>query len=492
MKLWIYLIVLASAIFTGVETRAQFTELAKDAKPEVKPQYQSLKLHAQKAPVPALRYRLDPEMRNQESGNALPVYYRAWAPEWTLFKKEPDWDKKSEEWKDLPLEKIPDEIYNLRNARSLWELDRGANRSYMDWEMIPSAKKDGIGLMIPDVQGFRGLSRMLGLRCRADLGAKDFPAAIKTLRTQITLGRHCAQGPTLIQALVGIAICSEASLRMQEAVSQPGFPNLYWALMALPAEPVDLRLSMDGEKLFIDSIFPGLRDMLYSGKLEPVGAAELGIMMDKMQQLATVSETPGGQSAWEKWFGKSIMQVAWGSLAPDARQKLEKFGLSRRDLGKLPDLQAVLLHEILLYDTASDEVGKWLNVPYSVSSKALASIEENSIKVGGGNGLRAGFVGSVLLPAYQSILRAKNAHGRRFAALRVIEAIRLHAGEKNQWPASLEEITAVPVPNDPTTGKPFQFKREGEVIWLESTPQAGESQRSDLWKWRLELAPIAK
>ena len=43
------------------------------------------------------------------------------------------------------------------------------------------------------------------------------------------------------------------------------------------------------------------------------------------------------------------------------------------------------------------------------------------------------------------------------AALRVIEAIRLHAKVEGSLPASLDAIKIVPVPNSPVSGKPFAY-----------------------------------
>ena len=51
---------------------------------------------------------------------------------------------------------------------------------------------------------------------------------------------------------------------------------------------------------------------------------------------------------------------------------------------------------------------------------------------------------------------------RRVAALRVVESIRMYAATKGgALPESLDNITDVPVPLDPVTGKPFGYHLEG-------------------------------
>ena len=56
----------------------------------------------------------------------------------------------------------------------------------------------------------------------------------------------------------------------------------------------------------------------------------------------------------------------------------------------------------------------------------------------------------------------------RVAALRAIEAIRMHAhAHDGKLPASLDEVKIVPVPHNPATGQPFAYRREGETAVLE-------------------------
>jgi hypothetical protein len=62
---------------------------------------------------------------------------------------------------------------------------------------------------------------------------------------------------------------------------------------------------------------------------------------------------------------------------------------------------------------------------------------------------------------------------RRIATLRVIEAIRLSAAAHDgALPEALDQITEVPVPEDPATGKPFIYRRAGSAALLHG-PQAG-------------------
>jgi len=62
---------------------------------------------------------------------------------------------------------------------------------------------------------------------------------------------------------------------------------------------------------------------------------------------------------------------------------------------------------------------------------------------------------------------------RSIAALRLLEAIRIHAAAHDgKLPDSLDQITEVPLPEDPATGKPFLYRRAGDAVILR-LPQAG-------------------
>lgn len=97
---------------------------------------------------------------------------------------------------------------------------------------------------------------------------------------------------------------------------------------------------------------------------------------------------------------------------------------------------------------------------------------------------------TVLLPA---LARAAFAHARlarELAALRTVEAVRLHAAaHAGQPPAELAKIDLVPVPADPVTGKPFGYRIDGKTFVLESTE--GIKARDQL-RWVVELREAQK
>src|SRR5271157_5804314 len=82
-----------------------------------------------------------------------------------------------------------------------------------------------------------------------------------------------------------------------------------------------------------------------------------------------------------------------------------------------------------------------------------------------------------LQPSIINCLNAQMRLDRRVAALRAVEAIRLYAASHDgKLPEELNQITVVPVPEDPATGKPFEYRRDGAAAVL-ALPDAGMTER---------------
>jgi len=78
---------------------------------------------------------------------------------------------------------------------------------------------------------------------------------------------------------------------------------------------------------------------------------------------------------------------------------------------------------------------------------------------------------AALMPNCSAARLAEVRTDRRVAALRIIEALRMHAASTGgTLPESLDEIKLVPIPLDPMTGKPFSYTRAGETATLSAPP----------------------
>ena len=80
------------------------------------------------------------------------------------------------------------------------------------------------------------------------------------------------------------------------------------------------------------------------------------------------------------------------------------------------------------------------------------------------------------MPWCRPCATSASAQGRldqRIALLRHVEALRLYAAEhEGTLPAKLSDI-AVPLPDDPVTGKPFRYEATGNTAHLRGSPPTG-------------------
>ncbi len=87
-------------------------------------------------------------------------------------------------------------------------------------------------------------------------------------------------------------------------------------------------------------------------------------------------------------------------------------------------------------------------------------------------------IAQLLMPATRAVKRAEVRGPRQLAALQTIEAVRMHAAATGRLPASLNEITIVPVPLNPITRQPFPYQLNGAEATLEMPILADEAPRS--------------
>lgn len=209
---------------------------------------------------PALRYRLLPISSELNPGDAAPIYLRlrheindaAWK----------QIEEKHDAWNSLPLERVP--ISEARRFVDQWVsttqlLRIGTRRQFCDWSYpIAEQRLNMIEMLLPDCQSMRQLSRLLRVKARVETAEHSYDQALDTIQTGLVFGRHVSSGPFVINNLTGIAICSVMLERLEELISQPGVPNLYWALTALPQPLVSMREALETEQRLGENLVPEL------------------------------------------------------------------------------------------------------------------------------------------------------------------------------------------------------------------------------------------
>ena len=148
----------------------------------------------------------------------------------------------------------------------------------------------------------------------------------------------------------------------------------------------------------------------------------------------------------------------------------------------MPASQAVVLYTSLRYDELRDAMFKWFHVPYWQAQPGIEQAQKRITHSGESEPIP---LASVLLPAVAHCQVAMTRTERRLAALRAVEAIRMHAAAHDgKLPKSLGEISDVPVPVNPFTGQAFPYRLVGDTAVL----AAGGPEQSRPREYRIRLA----
>ncbi len=381
------------------------------------------------APKPALRYLLLPELREMNPGNPIPNYLKCIM--------ERDFSGKESLGRSA-----------LRGA------DRAARLDKPDWQILDKLKTDGISLLLPDVQQIRGLAAGLQERFRTELAQGRIDDALGTAKTMFAMSRHMSEHPTLIGGLVGIAIGAITINPLEEMLEHPDCPNLYWALTDLPSPFVPIAKGMEGERVLIASEFHELNDK------EPMTEEQIKKLIEHIDKI----QGDGNRLKPEE---TAKVRVAARSKDPAivhaARQRLAEYGIPEERLARFPAGQVILLDENREYEVRRDEVMKLMRLPYWQIDALMPPEKPASEKS----------LFDLLLPAIIKVRQAEARLDQRIALLRHVEALRMYAAEhEGKLPDKLADIT-VPLPVDPTTGKPFPYERQGDTARIRGTPARG-------------------
>lgn len=383
----------------------------------------------------------------------------------------------------MPLKELPREEVHLllRPYHNVFrELSQAARRERCDWQVRDGIQTQGIGFVFPEIQKLREYTNLLKLRVRLEMAEGNIAEAINTLRIGFTMAKQATQGDTLISSLVGAATAQEMADQATALLQLPGAPNLYWAFTDLPRPFIDLRPAMQTERLTVNALFP-LQESGIDVRTTPLSIQQFQERMEHFMG------TPPYQRTEFRLYLIAITAKAY----PEARRFLLSQGLAPGTVEAMPRVQVVFLFSLAEYDRLFDEMLKWQGVPYWQArpglEKAEQGLREERVKEGELERLP---LAGLFLPAIQKVFFATTRIDRKIAALRCIEAIRLYAAAHDgKLPAALNDITEVPIPIDPVTGKFFEYSMEEGKTTLYAPPPAGEKPHSGNYlKYELTLA----
>ena len=163
------------------------------------------------------------------------------------------------------------------------------------------------------------------------------------------------------------------------------------------------------------------------------------------------------------------------AIYPQARKYLLAEGQTEEQVDAMPVLQVAAIYVIEQFERDVQNSLKWVHVPYPQARGRMGEVEQTLRE----REARSEFsLSGLMLPALSRAYVQGVILDRRIAALRCVEALRMHAAATGEFPASLDAVEAVPVPNDPLTGGPFAYEGGGTGAQLSSAAPDGVPERA--------------
>jgi len=444
-------------------------------------------------PSPALKYRFITDLSHSKPGNAATYYTRAIIDKAGYARRTAEQAEQESTWYEMPLEKLPrDEVRTFLNKWQLplEEVKRAAECEMCDWgvRFQDMHGLEVIQVRLSEFQEARDLGRALRLRTRLEVVEHRLDDAIDSIGQSYQLARNLSTSPMVIVNLISIAIQNVTSESVGELISTDGAPNLYWALRTMPDPQIDSLPSMQFESTMAYRIFPFLKDADTAQR----PAEEWQRLLTEVIISLDDHYVPNAQMPLATRMKTTAMIMR---SYPIAKRELINAGYDRGRIEQMPVGQVVAIYARDCHQYVIDESLKWVSIPFAEGFKraneSIEQLKRDEYMIGGTTSVPARdplLINSRLGYAGTHILEASNRSRRTLAALMAIEAIRMHAaGNGGKLPASLSEISVVPVPLNPATDRPFPYRvvdQRAELLIPPTRPHDEYSGRRFLLRMR--------
>jgi len=391
---------------------------------------------------------------------------------------------------DTPIDQFPKQ-YAQRllegYANTLAYADAAARRREAVWDLHINAPLRGY--LFTYLNDLRHVINLLSFRIMYQESQRDWNAAHYSMQTQFSIGQQLASKPDLGRAMVASA-CLEIALYhgVSEWITREGSANLYWPLTDLPRPFVNMRALAQNDPIEQRRWDPQL-DLAMRGQLAPQQWPAL--LHDMVGHIHEYNRLPQKTDAAEiDRRLKGLMDAA----GPRAKPWLLSHGVAREQVEAMSAEQAVGTYWCQEYKAASDELWKAWTLPYWQADEQMMQ---------SWRAMRADQPPLTQNPLVDAYLVNEDGYGKRrevpqvlyiryqlarsdqyLALMRTIEALRDYAAAHDGHPPqNLHQVT-LPLPVNPLTGKPFEYRGQGQSATLEAPSPAWRGPRSG---WRYEL-----
>jgi len=435
-------------------------------------------------PVPALKYRLLPPLSELKPGNAAPIYLRPLVEGGDVRIEQLLADVSR--LLDLPAEKRSVEELDSfveQNAVLFSQIAVGARRDRCDWEYTYGEDfQDPVLFQLNDTVQVRNYAHLLIVKIRGEVLAGRFDEAIHTLQTGFAIARHLAGDP--LSSMIALTIVNKMLDAIQEFVVQPGAPNLYWALAALPRPLVELDAELQLERGVLAVKFPELRDLDRRRSEQEWQQIETRIRdWSKVLEAYTVV-VPTDKSDRDAEHD--------GATVADARAFLaEHTDKTDTEITVMSDAEVTVRYTLLVQQYLFDMSSKYAYLPIASAAESLDADEARRQMA---RELEMIPLCEALTSEVIAVNQIHAFRDRRLALLQTVEALRLYAAEHDgELPERLDQLFP-PAPENPITGEPFEYTLlEDGTGQIKSPPPAGANPIPYGIDWRIKVRkPAAK
>lgn len=427
-------------------------------------------------PSPALRYPLLPDLAERTPGNAAANYLRA-AVELLTHRQTREAHEEASEWYDtrpeqLPADKVRRYLDHSGVSNAFQDLRTATRCERCDWgnRFQDLRGRDVVEYRLEEFQQFRMLIRYNELRMKLQITNREWNECVAALRDQFQLAQNLGASPNLIVSLQGVSTQSIGLTVVGEMISTPGSPNLYWSLRSMPDPLFDLQPILRMEFSTPLRMLPFLTDADTARRSPDEWERLVRDGLFLIRQLSGEQGAPTEHDAAERLFATKHFLRAY----PLAKRDLMAWGFDAAKIEAMPVGQVIAIHARECHRHVHDEYLKWSLLPHA---EGIAGLRETTDRL-----QRDGYLPTsgqpsrrdplllqqVLMPAVANVAEAFTRPRRVVACLSVIEALRLHAAKhEGRLPKKLSDITAVPIPVNPATNKPFPYRvvnGEAELI----------------------------
>lgn len=340
--------------------------------------------------------------------------------------------------------------------------------NYMPYIPSVEAEKDEkipalVSVVLPSAQKHRDLARTLIIRANQRIAAGDCQGAWSDLLATMRIARLSAQGATLIELLVGVAIESMAFDAAEHILNAPDLPQAQIVSMLKDVNELTyMRSTADvvdrGERLMcLEALQVFSREEDLFKAMETLQALS-GRMPQKNLDEANKADK-------EK---KSDLTINWNVSAKLINKWYDRLVEACREPNIAVRETAYDLYEKELRELARNK---------GVGQLLLASIKGNSSDEFGR--IMGETIISLFLPALKSANDAYVASLQRLDILRLAFAAKVYQGNNQRYPKELSELESL-VPkilHDRFSGQPLQFHSSDDGFVLYSV---GRNRKNDL------------